>query len=146
MSLFKVLRGDSSRIDIATTPFHDGYAYFTPNNGMFYIDAMVDGVAKRIQLNAYDAEKISGATLATVLNESDLEIPTSKAVALAISTAIADANISGKINTHNTDTTAHSDIRQAASNAASAAASAQQAASAAQQTADSKTSVIVRRW
>lgn len=39
MSLFKILRGDSSRISTTSTPFHDGYAYFTPDDGGFYIDA-----------------------------------------------------------------------------------------------------------
>lgn len=52
MALFKILRGDSSRIDLETTPFHDGYAYFTPDDGGFYIDAEVNGEQKRIQVGA----------------------------------------------------------------------------------------------
>ena len=52
MALFKILRGDSSRIDLETTPFHDGYAYFTPDDGGFYIDSEVNGEQKRIQVGA----------------------------------------------------------------------------------------------
>lgn len=50
MSLFKPLRGDSSRLD--SQPFHDGYAYLTTNDGNFYIDATDDeGNQKRIHIN-----------------------------------------------------------------------------------------------
>lgn len=52
MAIFKTLRGDSSRISTETTPFHDGYAYFTKDDGGFYIDAtMDDGTEKRVQVN-----------------------------------------------------------------------------------------------
>ncbi|MDO4740989.1 MAG: hypothetical protein Q4A66_10010 [Eubacteriales bacterium] len=51
MSLFKILKGDSSRIDVSVTPFHDGYAYFTPDDGGFYIDSEDDGVQRRIRIN-----------------------------------------------------------------------------------------------
>ena len=37
MALFKILRGESSRLNSA--PLIDGYAYFTPDDGKFYIDA-----------------------------------------------------------------------------------------------------------
>ena len=51
MSLFKILRGASSRISKNITPFHDGYAYFTPDDGGFYIDALVGEEEKRILVN-----------------------------------------------------------------------------------------------
>jgi len=51
MVLFKILQGDSSRIDVSVTPFHEGYAYFTPDNGKFYINSVVNGVNKRICIN-----------------------------------------------------------------------------------------------
>ena len=51
MALFKILQGDSSRIDTSITPFHEGYAYFTPDDGKFYIDSVVNGVNKRICIN-----------------------------------------------------------------------------------------------
>lgn len=52
MSLFKPLKGDSSRISLDITPFHDGWAYFTPDNGGFYIDCEVNGEQKRIRVKS----------------------------------------------------------------------------------------------
>lgn len=37
MALFKVLKGDASRIN--NQELHDGYAYYTVNDGGFFIDA-----------------------------------------------------------------------------------------------------------
>lgn len=51
MAIFKILKGASSRIDLDTTPFTEGYAYFTPDDGGFYIDAEVNGEQKRIRIN-----------------------------------------------------------------------------------------------
>ena len=51
MSLFKILKGDSSRISTDITPFHDGYAYFTPDDGGFYIDSADNGEQKRTRIN-----------------------------------------------------------------------------------------------
>lgn len=64
MALFKILRGNSSRIDTSTTPFHDGYAYFTPNDGKFYIDSVVDGVSRRICINP---NKVASRSVETTL-------------------------------------------------------------------------------
>lgn len=50
MSLFKFLEGPSSRIDLEITPFHKGWAYFTPDNGGLYIDSEVDGEQKRVRV------------------------------------------------------------------------------------------------
>ena len=52
MSLFKPLQGDSSRISLDITPFHNGWAYFTPDNGGFYIDCEVNGEQKRIRVKS----------------------------------------------------------------------------------------------
>jgi len=54
MALFKILKGNSSRISVDITPFHDGYAYFTPDDGGFYIDTEVNGEQKRIRINPND--------------------------------------------------------------------------------------------
>lgn len=51
MALFKILKGDSSRISTDITPFHDGYAYFTPDDGGFYIDSEDNGVQTRHRIN-----------------------------------------------------------------------------------------------
>ncbi len=63
MALFKILKGDSSRIGTSTTPFHDGYAYFTPDDGKFYIDSVVDGANKLICINPDGTCKVVEATL-----------------------------------------------------------------------------------
>lgn len=80
--LFKILHGDASRISTNITPYHEGYCYVT-HNGDFYVDMNDD----RIKLNAKDAETIMGASLATILSNTDLEIPTSSAVLSAIEAA-----------------------------------------------------------
>lgn len=49
--LFKILKGDSSRISMDKTAFHEGYAYFTPDDAGFYIDAQVGNNNKRLRLN-----------------------------------------------------------------------------------------------
>lgn len=51
MAIFKILKGASSRIDTTSTPFNEGYAYFTPDDGGFYIDAVVNSTNKRIRIN-----------------------------------------------------------------------------------------------
>lgn len=51
MAIFKILKGASSRINFDVTPFTEGYAYFTPDDSGFYIDAKVDENNKRIRIN-----------------------------------------------------------------------------------------------
>lgn len=58
--LFKILRGNSSRISTDVTPWHDGYAYFTPDDGGFYIDALVGGQEERVQINKSELSKYVG--------------------------------------------------------------------------------------
>ena len=61
--LFKILRGPSSRISKDKTEFHDGYAYFTPDDGGFYIDAedTDTGAQNRIRVNpVMEHQDISG--------------------------------------------------------------------------------------
>ena len=55
MALFKIMRGDSSRISTDVTAFHDGYAYFTPDDGGFYIDAEYNGEQKRYRIKRNSA-------------------------------------------------------------------------------------------
>ena len=78
MALFKILRGSSDDFNLANMPFHDGYCYFTTDNGMFYIDYEKDGQQNRIPLNASDATTLAGASLQhSQLNNSEIEIPSS---------------------------------------------------------------------
>ena len=90
--LFKILHGDSSRISVDITPFHEGYCYVT-HDGFMYIDINTGTNEapnnQRIKLNAKDAQTLTGASLATILNSSDIEIPTSKAVFDALSTKVS---------------------------------------------------------
>lgn len=67
MALFKILKGDSSRISTDVTPFHDGYAYFTPDDGGFYIDSEDDGEQKRHRINPVNSSG-STAVSATLLS------------------------------------------------------------------------------
>ena len=50
MAHFKVHYGTKEHFD--NTPLHIGYAYFTPEDGHFYIDGKVNGILKRICLNS----------------------------------------------------------------------------------------------
>lgn len=63
MALFKILKGDSSRISTSVTPFHDGYAYFTPDDGGFYIDSEDNGVQRRIRINGSGSSGTSTASI-----------------------------------------------------------------------------------
>ena len=64
MALFKVLRGTASSIDRNNAnkpPFNDGYAYFTPDDGRFYIDVQLD---TPLPANAYyDSGTVNGKTI-----------------------------------------------------------------------------------
>lgn len=64
MALFKILRGNSSKLFDAkgnissTVPFNDGYCYFTPDNKKFYIDWLDEsGGQHRDPLNSLSADK-----------------------------------------------------------------------------------------
>lgn len=67
MALFKILKGDSSRISTDVTPFHNGYAYFTPDDGGFYIDSEDNGEQKRHRINPVNSSG-STAVSATLLS------------------------------------------------------------------------------
>lgn len=81
--LFRILHGDPSRISEDITPFHAGHCYVT-HDGYMYIDMNIGTKEvpnnQRIKLNAKDAETLLGASLSSILNESEFEIPTSNAV------------------------------------------------------------------
>lgn len=114
MALFKVFKGLKANLPSAKTA---GYCWYTIDDSLFYIDYEDEnGVVQRQALNAKDAETLAGASLATILNSSDVEIPTSKAVLTALSdfatndsvASVKDelqANIDGKADSsHNHDT------------------------------------------
>ena len=49
--LFKMLKGDSSRISLDITPFHDGWCYYTTDDGKLYIYSEAGGKQKRTCIN-----------------------------------------------------------------------------------------------
>lgn len=103
MALFKILRGNSSKLFDAngnissTVPFNDGYCYFTPDNKKFYIDWLDESNKQhRDPLNSLladtllsswtDAKKVQHTGTAKLIgfsdgaatiNNSNEEIPTS---------------------------------------------------------------------
>lgn len=61
MALFKPFRGTRTTLP---TELHDGYAYFCTDDGSFHIDFLgADGSLQRKQINAKDAETLTGLTL-----------------------------------------------------------------------------------
>lgn len=78
MALFKISKGSKANLPSTLT---EGYCWYTYDDSKFYIDVKDNtGTLVRKALNAEDAETLMGASLATILNDSDVEIPTSKAV------------------------------------------------------------------
>lgn len=84
MALFKIAKGLAENLPSTKTA---GYCWYTFDDSKFYIDYEDEnGTLQRKALNSKDAETIMGASLATILSDTDLEIPTSKAVLDAIDT------------------------------------------------------------
>ena len=78
MALFKVSKGIKANLPSTKT---EGYCWYTTDDSLFYIDYKDEnGTLQRKALNAKDAETLTGASLSTILNSSNVEIPTSKAV------------------------------------------------------------------
>lgn len=84
MALFKVSKGLNTNLPSTLT---EGYCWYTYNDSKFYIDFKDEnGVLTRKALNANEAEKLTGYDIATILNSSDVEIPTSQAILTALNT------------------------------------------------------------
>ena len=85
MALFKIAKGLAENLPSTKTA---GYCWYTFDDSKFYIDYEDEnGTLQRKALNSQDAETIMGASLADVLNNDSLEIPTSSAVFSAIEAA-----------------------------------------------------------
>lgn len=96
MALFKILRGPSSELN--KLEIHDGWCYFTPDTGLFYIDYN----GERIPLNAVGSSSLDGAVLEhDTLNDSEVEIPSS-----ALLTKVIDA-VNNRINVKADDEHTH---------------------------------------
>lgn len=71
ISLFKIFKGKAVNLPI---DMHDGYAYFTTDDGKFYIDALVDGALKRTLINPTvdTTGKVKSATTAEWAQQTSL--------------------------------------------------------------------------
>ena len=79
MALFKPLLGNSSSLD--NIEKHAGYVYFCVDDGSLHFDYLDnDNNLQRKQINAEEAKKLTGYDIKTIINDSEVEIPTSKAV------------------------------------------------------------------
>ena len=79
MSLFKILKGDSSRISLEATPFHDGWCYFTDDDGRFYIDsAGEDGTEKRTEIGDFSKTSFVKTFTASSWTGGKITIPSSE--------------------------------------------------------------------
>ena len=102
MALFKISKGSKANLPTTLT---EGYCWYTYDDSKFYIDYKDgNGTLVRKALNAQEAEKLTGYDIATILNSSDVEIPTSKAVLSALSNKVD--KVSGKGLSTNDYTTA----------------------------------------
>ncbi|GFI61000.1 hypothetical protein IMSAG049_00151 [Clostridiales bacterium] len=50
MSDFRILKGNSINISTSKTPFHDGWCYFTSDDGSLYIDTITNDENKRVKV------------------------------------------------------------------------------------------------
>lgn len=85
MALFKTLRGKRENLPEQKT---DGYAYFCIDDGTFWIDYLDNDTVQRKQINAKEAEELTGMSISNALSSSIAEIPTSKAVSDALNNKI----------------------------------------------------------
>lgn len=60
MALFRILRGESSAL--LSQPLHDGYAYFTPDDGRFYIDVQLPEPPEDLDIVAISGQ-VNGQTV-----------------------------------------------------------------------------------
>lgn len=78
MALFKISKGLASKLPTTLT---EGFCWYTTDDSKFYIDFKNEkGELERKALNAQEAAKLTGYDISTLINASDIEIPTSKAV------------------------------------------------------------------
>jgi len=89
MALFKIFKGLKANLPSTKTA---GYCWYTIDDSLFYIDYEDEnGVVQRKALNSQDAQTLCGASLSTIVTESDSKIPTSQAVLSAIAAAVSNA-------------------------------------------------------
>lgn len=72
MSLFKIYKGKAE--NLSSQPLVEGHAYFTPDDGGFYIDATKDEAVARIKVNNID-EKINAVMSQIKVQDEELQFP-----------------------------------------------------------------------
>lgn len=90
MALFKVFRGPKEEFseDFSKVPFHDGYAYFVNDTGLFYIDYVSNtGSQIRRCLNAGTASQLDNGE--EVLDVDDINDMIDKATTTTYNISIA---------------------------------------------------------
>ena len=89
MTSFKILRGLKAKMPSVKI---DGFLYFCTDTGDIYFDYLdATGTVQRQSITADEANLLSGASLNTILESSDSQIPTSKAVMDYVQSNIGEA-------------------------------------------------------
>jgi hypothetical protein len=102
MSILKFLRGKRNNIPDAKI---DGQIYVCVDDGTAHFDYTDDnGKINRKQINAGDAQSLSGSTLSAELNYSDNEIPTSNAVKTYVDSVVTGSGSGSSSTSYNTET------------------------------------------
>lgn len=83
MALFKVMRGESSAL--SSQELHDGYAWYTVDEGGFYIDAETNNTVVRKKIN--DADNIT-------VHSEDFQETNLKNILEGLNDAVTGLNIS----------------------------------------------------
>lgn len=93
MALFKVFRGPKEEFseDFSKIPFHNGYAYFVNDTGLFYIDYVSNtGAQVRRKLNAGTAVQLDNGE--EILDIDDINDMIDKATTTTYNISIAKNN------------------------------------------------------
>ena len=89
MALFKINKGNSS--NLAAQALKEGYAWFTPDDGKFYIDAPINNVLTRICINPdYSLPPATATALGGVKIGSNIDVANDGTISIASYTLSQD--------------------------------------------------------
>lgn len=72
MALFKILKGESANLKKVKAT--DGYAYFTPDDGKFYIDIATTDTAENVVVNYNKTDKVNDKIPNRICINADFDI------------------------------------------------------------------------
>lgn len=72
MALFKILKGESTNLKKVKAT--DGYAYFTPDDGKFYIDIATTDTAEGVVVNYNKTDKVNDKIPNRICINADFDI------------------------------------------------------------------------